>query len=38
VIEYGYSQKEVAEYLGIHYSTISRIVSKGIKAIARNKT
>lgn len=24
---YGYSQKEVADYLGIHYSTVSRIVN-----------
>lgn len=30
VIEHGYSQKEVADYLGIHYSTLSRIVNKGI--------
>ncbi|MEW6067363.1 MAG: helix-turn-helix domain-containing protein [Nitrospirota bacterium] len=26
---YGYSQKEVADYLGIHYSTVSRMVNKG---------
>ena len=24
--KYGYSQKEIADYLGIHYSTVSRIV------------
>jgi putative transposase len=29
VIDYGYSQKEVAEFLGVHYSTISRRVNKG---------
>ena len=28
VNEYGYSQKEVADYLGIHYSTISRLANK----------
>jgi len=28
--KYGYSQKEVADYLGIHYSTVSRMVNKGI--------
>ncbi|MFA4920295.1 MAG: helix-turn-helix domain-containing protein [Thermodesulfovibrionales bacterium] len=27
---YGYSQKEIADYLGIHYSTVSRMVNKGI--------
>ncbi|MEW6002288.1 MAG: helix-turn-helix transcriptional regulator, partial [Nitrospirota bacterium] len=30
VERYGYSQKEVADYLGIHYSTVSRMVNKGI--------
>jgi REP element-mobilizing transposase RayT len=25
---YGYTQKEVADYLGVHYSTISRVVNK----------
>jgi REP-associated tyrosine transposase len=38
VERYGYSQKEVAEYLGIHYSTVSRMVNKGILDYARNKT
>jgi putative transposase len=33
VTDYGYSQKEVAEFLGVHYSTISRRVKH-----ARNKT
>ena len=28
--KYGYSQKEIADYLGIHYSTVSRMVNKGI--------
>lgn len=28
VERYGYSQKEVANYLGMHYSTISRLVNK----------
>jgi putative transposase len=36
--KYGYSQKEVADYLGIHYSTVSRLVNKGILDYARNKT
>jgi transposase len=36
VIDYGYSQKEVAEFLGVHYSTISRRVNKTDNA--RNKT
>jgi REP element-mobilizing transposase RayT len=30
VEKYGYSQKEVADYLGKHYSTVSRMVNKGI--------
>lgn len=30
VDRYGYSQKEVADYLGIHYSTVSRMVNKRI--------
>jgi transposase len=29
VLMYGYSQKEVADYIGIHYSTVSKIVKKG---------
>lgn len=29
VEKYGYSQKEVADYLGIHYATVSRVVNKG---------
>jgi len=36
VMDCGYSQKEVAEYLGVHYSTISRKIGKSI--IARSKT
>ncbi len=38
VERYGYSQKEVADYLGIHYLTVSRMVNKGILDYARNKT
>jgi putative transposase len=38
VERYGYRQKEVADYLGIHYSTVSRMVNKGILDYARNKT
>ena len=33
---YGYSQKEVADYLGMHYSTISRLIRK--ESISKNKT
>ena len=29
VTKHGYSQKEVADYLGIHYSTVSIIIKKG---------
>ena len=36
VLDYGYSQKEVADVLGVHYSTVSRRVHKGNPA--RNKT
>jgi len=27
VMNHGYSQKEIADYLGMHYSTISRLVN-----------
>ena len=33
---YGYSQKEIADYLGMHYSTISRLMRK--ETISKNKT
>ncbi|MDA8240715.1 MAG: helix-turn-helix transcriptional regulator, partial [Nitrospiraceae bacterium] len=36
VMDYGYSQKEMAEFLGVHYSTISRWVNK--TSNARKKT
>ena len=26
VVEHGYSQKEIADYLGLHYSTVSRLI------------
>ena len=32
VYEYGYTQKQIADHLGIHYSTVSRMVN------AKNKT
>lgn len=35
VIDHGYSQKEISEFLGVHYSTISRRVNR---ASAMNKT
>lgn len=28
VLEYGYSQREVADHVGVHYSTISRIINR----------
>ena len=37
VYEYGYSQKEVADHLGMYYSTISRLISKESE-MSRNKT
>jgi REP element-mobilizing transposase RayT len=36
VEEWGYSQKEVADYLSLHYSTVSRLVKE--MAYSRNKT
>ena len=33
--EWGYRQKEVADYLGLHYSTVSRLVKE---ELSRNKT
>jgi hypothetical protein len=36
IMEHGYSQKEVAEFLGFHYSTISRKVNRADNA--RRKT
>jgi putative transposase len=36
VLDYGYSQREVAEFMGIHYSTISRRVNNTCHAT--NKT
>ncbi len=32
------ARKRFADYLGIHYSTVSRMVNKGLFAYARNKT
>lgn len=34
---YGYKQREIADYLGMHYSTVSRLVKKNLK-MSRNKT
>jgi transposase len=33
---YGYSQKEIADYLKMHYSTISRLVKN--ETMSKNKT
>jgi transposase len=32
---YGYSQKEIADYLKMHYSTISRLIKN--RTISKNK-
>jgi DNA-binding XRE family transcriptional regulator len=32
---HGYSQKEVADYLGLHYSTISRLVNEDYKKTSK---
>lgn len=37
VYEYGYNQKEIADHLGMHYSTISRLINRESK-ISRSKT
>jgi putative transposase len=31
IVRYGYSQKEIADYLGLHYSTISRLIKANEK-------
>ena len=31
VMEYGYKLREVGAYMGLHYSTVSRIVSRSQK-------
>jgi len=36
VMEWGYSQREIADYLGLHYSTVSRLMRN--RKISRNKT
>ncbi len=38
VEKYSYSQKEVADYLGLHYSIYKQIVKKESDSIARIKT
>jgi len=35
VERYGYSQKEVADFVGLHYSTVSRVANR---PTARSKT
>ena len=37
VYEYGYSQREVADHIGMHYTTISRLLNKEVK-ISKIKT
>jgi DNA-binding MarR family transcriptional regulator len=27
-LQYGYTLKEIAEYIGVHYSTVSRAIKK----------
>jgi len=35
-IEYGYTLKEIADYLGIHYSTVSKAIKNEIKKQEQN--
>jgi len=35
-IEYGYTIKEIADYLGIHYSTVSKVIKNEIKKQEQN--
>ena len=37
VYEYGYSQREVADHIGMHYTTISRLLNKEVE-ISKIKT
>jgi len=27
-LQYGYSLKDIAEYIGVHYTTVSRVIKK----------
>jgi len=36
VLEHGYTMKEVAEFLGLHYATVSRILSRGARRTPRS--
>jgi DNA-binding MarR family transcriptional regulator len=27
-LKYGYTSKEIAEYIGVHYTTVSRVIRK----------
>jgi REP element-mobilizing transposase RayT len=39
VRRWGYSEREVADYLRLHYSTVSRLISRGVNSrISKNKT
>lgn len=38
VYDYGYSQKETADFLGIHYSTVSKMIQKARLKKSRFKT
>jgi len=38
VDRWGYSQKEVADHLGLHYSTVSRLINEGNLNISKLKT
>jgi len=37
-VEWGYALKEIAGFLGIHYSTVSRMVKKSDKVLLHRKT
>ena len=34
-VEHGYTQKEIANYLGVHYSTVSRVLKRFIEKNTR---
>jgi transposase len=38
VTRWGYSEREVANHLGLHYSTVSRLINEGNAKISKLKT
>jgi DNA-binding MarR family transcriptional regulator len=37
-VDFGYSLKEIGDFLGIHYATVSRMVKKVEEEMAGSKT